>query len=60
MHHVKPISALTHAEMHDLAIHAAERGECVEDVNPFPDGTPEHRLFAAAFEQRATDLLQVA
>ncbi|RYF59462.1 MAG: hypothetical protein EOO27_09235 [Comamonadaceae bacterium] len=55
--HVKPISALTSAEIHDLAVHAAERGERVEDVNPFPQGSRQNLDFARAFNQRAAELV---
>lgn len=53
---VRPLSSLTDAEVHDLATHAAERGERVEDANPFPAHAPHHAVFAAAFAQRAADL----
>ncbi|WP_213956308.1 hypothetical protein [Variovorax sp. dw_954] len=49
---VKPISALTRAEICDLATHAAERGERIEDVNPFPEWTRNHVVFTNAFVKR--------
>lgn len=53
---IKPITALSEAEAIDLATHAAERGERIEDVNPFPEGTVLHAIFARAFAARAADL----
>ncbi len=53
---VRPLSSLTDGEVHDLAIHAAERGERVEDANPFPAGARQHAVFVDAFERHAADL----
>lgn len=55
MFHVKPIDSLTDAEIRDLARAAAERGERIEDVNPF---TAAHarRTYEQAFREREADL----
>jgi len=58
MHQVKPLASLTDAEVTELASAAADRGECVSDVNPFTARTHKrlHALFEQAFRQRAADL----
>ncbi len=56
MHHVKPLGSLTDHEIHELAVCAAERGERIEDVNPFTAGTHAHARFEQAFRQREADL----
>lgn len=56
MHQIKSIHTLTDTEVRDLAAHAAERGERVEDVNPFTAGTHAHTVFAEAFHEREADL----
>lgn len=54
--HVRPISTLTAAEIRDLATHAAERGERIKDVNPFPRRTLQRRAFTRAYVRRALEL----
>ena len=54
--HIRSLSKLTDAEVRDLGRHAAERGERVEDVNPFTAGTHAHTVFAEAFHEREADL----
>lgn len=58
MHHVKPIADLTDGEVRELAVCAAERGERIEDVNPFTGSTHArlHALFEKAFREREADL----
>lgn len=60
MHHIKPLTSITAAEAADLGTYAAERGERVEDANPFPAGTPQHAAFLQAFDQRAEELAVLA
>jgi len=55
MHQIKPLASLSDAEITELACAAAERGECVSDVNPFTAGHAR-TLFEKAFRQRAADL----
>lgn len=54
--HVKPISALTTREIRDLAVHAAERGERIKDVNPFSRRSVGRAVFSRAFARRAAEL----
>lgn len=56
MHVIKPLHALAPSEIRDLATHAAERGERLKDVNPFPRGTTARAVFSRAFARRAADL----
>lgn len=60
--HVKPIAALSAAEIHDLAHSAADRGEDHDDANPFdPQSAPNsHRAFAWAFHGRTHELTAAA
>lgn len=53
---VKPIALLTTDEAIDLAHAAAERGECIEDANPFPDGSARGHEFVTAFALRCSEL----
>lgn len=53
---IKPIASLTSLEVVDLARQAAERGERIKDVNPFPRGTLQRRAFTRAYVQRALEL----
>ena len=53
--HIKPLADLTDAEIHELGSCAAERGERIEDVNPFTAGHA-HDLFEEAFRQREAEL----
>jgi len=61
-HHIKPITALSAAEIHDLARAAADRGEPHADANPFAaQAAPaSHRAFARAFHDRMNELAAVA
>ena len=54
--HIRPIASLTAADLRELAVHAAERGERIKDVNPFPHGTPQRRDFSRAYVARALEL----
>lgn len=59
--HIKPLASLSHAEVADLAAHAAERGEELPLANPFP-ADPDcwrHRVFRDVFATRAADLQPV-
>lgn len=58
MHHVKPITALTAAEIREVAHSAADRGEAHEEANPFDPAkaTAQHRQFATAFHRRMREL----
>lgn len=58
MHQVKPISALTAAEIRALAHSAADRGEAHQEANPFAPETAnaKHHQFAAAFHARMREL----
>ena len=58
--HVTSIDRLSNAQIHDLARHAAERGERLEDANPFALGTPQRLSFDSAFRVCARDLLRAA
>lgn len=53
---VKPLTSLSHAEVADLARHAADRGEDLEQANPFPAGHWRHATFADVFRARAAEL----
>lgn len=59
MHQVKPITALTAAEIREVARSAADRGEAQEEANPFhPEkASAQHSQFAAAFHSRARELV---
>jgi len=60
--HIKPLASLSHAEVADLAAHAAERGEELPLANPFPADGPDcwrHRVFRDVFAARAADLQPV-
>ena len=57
---VTPIDRLSTAQIDDLAIHAAERGERLEDANPFAPGSPQRLTFASAFQRCARDLQRAA
>ncbi|MNY08773.1 hypothetical protein D3C86_1416440 [compost metagenome] len=54
--HVKSLSALAHAEVVDLATHAADRGEDLECANPFAPGNWRHATFEDAFLARCAAL----
>lgn len=56
---VIPIHALSTAQVRDIASHAAERGERIEDANPYTTGTTQHAIFVSAFNVRAADLRRV-
>lgn len=56
MHDIKPLHALSRDEVRDLATHAAERGECLEQANPFGSADLNHVLFTTAFVRRADEL----
>lgn len=62
MHVIKPITALSAAEIHDLAQAAADRGEAHDDANPFdPQSAPDpHHAFAWAFHGRTHELTAAA
>jgi hypothetical protein len=62
MQHIKPIAALSAAEIHDLARAAADRGEDHDDANPFAaQADPaSYRAYARAFHDRADELTAVA
>ena len=59
--HIKPLASLSHAEVADLAAHAAERGEELPLANPFPPKPDcwRHRVFRDVFVARAADLQPV-
>lgn len=59
MHHIKPITALTGAEIREVAHSAADRGEAHQEANPFDPVTAsdKHRQFATAFHSRARELV---
>lgn len=59
-HAIKPLSALTREEIAELGHLAAERGEAVEDVNPFTSGTHEATTFERSYRARSTELAHVA
>ena len=54
--HVKPLSSLSLAEVADLARHAADRGEDLEQANPFPAGHCRHPTFEDVFRERSAEL----
>lgn len=57
MHCIKPLSSLTEAEIRTLAQAAAERGENLEDANPFKLTQKAQRdQFAIAFLERQDEL----
>ena len=58
MFDVKPLHALTRDEVRDLATHAADRGERLEEANPFGPADLNHVLFTTAFARRADELLR--
>ncbi|MFM9424370.1 hypothetical protein RCH10_000798 [Variovorax sp. GrIS 2.14] len=58
--HVTPIERLTPEQVRDIARHAAERGERLEDANPFASGSPQRLTFASAFQLCARDLQRAA
>lgn len=53
---IKSLSTLDHAEVADLAAHAAERGEELPLANPFPEGGWRHAVFRDVFVARVADL----
>jgi len=53
---VRPLSSLTHAEVVDLAEHAAGREEPIEQANPFDPGCWRHAVFNDVFIACAADL----
>lgn len=57
---VKSLSTLNHAEVADLAAHAAERGETLAHANPFPANCWRHTVFCDVFAARAADLQPVS
>jgi hypothetical protein len=59
MHHIKPLAALTAAEIREVARSAADRGEAHEEANPFDPETAsaKHHQFAAAFHSRMRELV---
>lgn len=58
--HIKPLASLDHAEVVDLAAHAAELGDDFAAANPFPPGTWRHAVFRDVFLARAADLQPVS
>jgi hypothetical protein len=54
--HVKSLSTLDHAEVVELATHAAERGDDIAHANPFPPGCWRHAVFRVVFVARTVDL----
>lgn len=58
--HIRSLSTLDHREVVALAQAAADRGEGVEDVNPFPPSCWRHRVFADAHAQRTGELQPTA
>lgn len=57
--HIKPLTSLDHAEVADLAAHAAERGDDLATENPFPPDCWRHAVFRDVFVSRAADLQPV-
>ncbi|BEP54509.1 hypothetical protein GmRootV118_17530 [Variovorax sp. V118] len=57
--HVKSLSALDHAEVVELATHAAERGDDIAHANPFSAGCWRHAVFRDVFVARTADLQPV-
>ena len=57
--HIKSLSTLDHAEVADLAAHAAERGEELALANPYPEGSWRHIVFRDVFAARAADFQPV-
>lgn len=53
---IKPIYALTPREIRELARHAADRGERIKDVNPYPRGSNPRLVFSRAYVHRAIEL----
>lgn len=56
---VKPLHALSHAEVVDLARHAADRGDDLDQANPFAADCWRHGVFNDVFRARAADLQPV-
>jgi hypothetical protein len=56
MQSIRRLSTLNAREIRDLAANAAERGERIKDVCPFPRGSISRRVFSRAFAQRAAEL----
>lgn len=56
MHHIKPLSALTTGEIHDLGQAAAERGEPASEASPFAHDEPKHAEFMSAYRHRQREL----
>ncbi|MBX3653229.1 MAG: hypothetical protein KF686_03530 [Ramlibacter sp.] len=56
MDQIKPLDQLDDAEISVLAASAAERGEPVEDANPFPPGSRKHEIFMRAYRAREDEL----
>lgn len=56
---VKPLHTLTHAEVVDLAEHAAGRGEPIAEANPFNPKCWQHQTFIDVYLARAADLQPV-
>ncbi|WP_225784693.1 hypothetical protein [Xenophilus sp. Marseille-Q4582] len=54
--HIRPLTALTHAEVVELAAAAADRGDHHQRANPFPPDCWRHRTFNDAFQARAAEL----
>lgn len=53
---IKTLSSLSHAEVADLAARAADRGEDLDQANPFAPGDWQHATFADVFRARAGEL----
>lgn len=56
MHTIKPLTAVTPAEVQALACAAAERGEPLDTANLFPIGTSQHTLFTNEWLARTFEL----
>lgn len=56
MHAIKPLHALTRAEVRALAVAAADRGEPVATANPFEPGTHSFDWFQAEYRHRHDEL----
>lgn len=53
---IKALDSLTHPEVRELARHAADRGDCFKDANPFPKGSISRGVFDRAYLKRAAHL----
>jgi hypothetical protein len=54
--HIKALASLSHSEVADLARAAADRGEDLEQANPFPAGHWRRATFEDVFRERSAEL----